>query len=64
MEEYGRDLWDEAGNGVVDFALCKTISILSILKNLSAKITREGIRLPRYTNVGRTRCLQPPFTPV
>jgi hypothetical protein len=32
VEEEGCGLRDEAGNGVVDFALCKTISIFSILK--------------------------------
>jgi hypothetical protein len=37
VEEYRHGLRDEAGNGEEDFALCKTISILSGLKILSAK---------------------------
>jgi hypothetical protein len=46
----------------VDFALCKTIRIHSILKILSTKITRRSMRFPRYTDVGRSRCLQLPLT--
>ncbi|TMI52883.1 hypothetical protein E6H13_05650 [Candidatus Bathyarchaeota archaeon] len=59
MEEYGSGLRDKAGNGKVDLALCKTISILSILKILPAKITRRSTRLPQYANIGRARRLQP-----
>jgi len=58
VEEYGRGLRDEAGNGEEDFALCKTISVLSIPEVLSAKITRRSIRLPQYTNIRRSRRLQ------
>jgi len=59
VKEYGRGLRDEAGNGEVNLALCKTISILSILKILAAKITRRSTRLPQYTNIRRARPLQP-----
>jgi len=59
VEEYGCGLRNERGNGEVDFALCKTISILSILKILSAKITGRSTRLPQYANIGRARRLQP-----
>jgi hypothetical protein len=41
VEEYGGGLRDEAGNGEEDYALCKTISILSIFKIFSAKIALE-----------------------
>ena len=64
MEEYGRGLWDEAGNGEVDFALCKTISVLSIFKILTAKITWRSTRLPQYTDIRRSRRVQTPLTPV
>ena len=51
MEEDGCGLWDEAGNREGDFAFCKTISIFSILKILSAKIAGWSIRLPGQSNV-------------
>src|SRR6267143_5998650 len=51
VEEEGCGLRDEAGNGIVDFTLCKTISISSILKLPPAKITRRSMRLPQYTNI-------------
>jgi len=51
VEEFGRGLRDEAGNGIAEFALCKTISILSILKILSAKIARRSTMLARNTKI-------------
>jgi hypothetical protein len=51
VEECGRGLRDEAGNGIVDFALCKMISVLSFLKFLSAKITRGSTMLSRNTKI-------------
>jgi hypothetical protein len=39
VKKDGCGLRDERGNRIVDFALCKTISIFSILKLFSAKIT-------------------------
>jgi hypothetical protein len=51
VEKCGRGLRDKAGNGIVDFALCKTISILSFLKILPAKITRRSTMLSRNTKI-------------
>jgi len=39
VKKDGCGLRDERGNRIVDFALCKTISIFSILKIFSSKIT-------------------------
>jgi hypothetical protein len=51
VEECGCGLRDEAGNGIVDFALCKTISILSFLKILAARITRRSAMLSRKAKI-------------
>jgi hypothetical protein len=51
VEEYRRGLRDEAGNGIVDFALCNTTSILSIIKFLAAKITRRSAMLSRNAKI-------------
>jgi hypothetical protein len=51
MEERGRGLRDKAWNGEVDLALRKTISILSIVKFLPAKITGRSTMLLRNTKI-------------